>query len=127
VTNETPGKPSRTHAAELPLVTVTWRPRWPAELPPGAGSTTALAVLMVQRFPAEVRLPLELDEVDELDEVVELVETDAVDELGLGWGAGVGELLQAASAVAAPAAANTRHTERTERTERRPCVVTPPR
>src|SRR5690349_635893 len=111
-----------TQAAELPLVTVTCRPMWPAELPPGDGSTTALAVLIVQRFPAEVRLLVGLVVLG-----VPLVELlDAEDELAdvvLGGGVGVGELLHAERAAARPAAASATHTERTEIC---PWVVTPP-
>jgi hypothetical protein len=99
---------------------------WPAELPPRDGSTTALAVLIVQRFPAEVRLLVELPELLEL--LVLLVDPvdggDELVEVVLGWGVGVGELLHAARAVARPAAASATHTERTGL---RPCVVTPPR
>lgn len=95
---------------------------WPAEFPPGDGSTTALAVVIVQRFPAEVRPLVGLLELLELP--VELLEEVELDELVLGWGVGVGELLHAARAVARPAAASATHTERTGM---RPCVVTPPR
>jgi len=93
----------------------------PAEFPPGAGSTTALAVLILQRLPAEVRDPVDVTE--EVPEPVDVVEAAGVDVLGAGVGAG-GELLHAPRAVASPAAASTAHTERTERS---PCVLTPPR
>ena len=121
VTRETPGNPSITHAAEPLLVTVTWRPMCPAEFPPGAGSTTALAVLTLHRLPAEVRDPVDVTE--EVPEPVDVVEAAGVDVLGAGVGVG-GELLHAPRAVASPAAASTAHTERTERS---PCVLTPPR
>ncbi|MEP6650477.1 MAG: hypothetical protein ABJA74_11290 [Lapillicoccus sp.] len=37
---------------------------WPAELPPGDGSTTALPLLIVQRLPADVREVELPDDVD---------------------------------------------------------------
>jgi hypothetical protein len=116
-----------TQAAELPLVTVTWRPICPAELPPGDGSTTALAVVIVHLLPAAVPplvgLPVLVAELDELDEPEE-GDVEELEELELGGGVGVGDELHAARAVVRPAAARVRHTERTEV---RPCVVTPPR
>jgi hypothetical protein len=90
-------------------------------LPPGDGSTTALAVLVVQRLPAGVRDPVVLP-----DEVGDPVVEDAaeVEELGAGVGVG-GELLQAASdAATTPAAASATHTERPEK---RPWILTPSR
>ena len=113
-----------TQAAELPLVTVTCSPMWPAEFPPGDGSTTALAVLIVHLFPAAV--PLLVGLVVLLPELVEMADelADELVELVLGGGVGVGELLHAPRAAARPAAASATHTERTEL---RPCVVTPPR
>jgi hypothetical protein len=95
----------------------------PAELPPGEGSTTALAVAIVQRLPAPVRDPVEVG--DELpDEVGDalVVVLAAVEVLGAGVGVG-GVLLHAPSAAARPTPASTTHTERAEPV---PCVVTPP-
>jgi hypothetical protein len=109
-----------TQGAALPLVTVTWRPMCPAEFPPGAGSTTALAELMVQRLPAEVRDPVDVPE--EVPEPVDVVAA-GVDELGAGVGVG-GELLHAPRAAARPAMASIAPTERAERGTG---VVTPPR
>jgi hypothetical protein len=89
-------------------------------VPPGAGSTTALAWSIVHRLPALVREP-----VDVLEEVAEPVVVEVADEEVLGAGVGVGgELLHAPRAVASPAVASTAHTERTERC---PCVLTRPR
>jgi hypothetical protein len=93
---------------------------WPAEAPPGAGSTTALAVLLVHR-PADSTGAVE--EPDVAGVVVDPRVAADVEVLGAGTGAG-GELLHAPRAVAAPAAASTAHTERTKRC---PCVLTPPR
>jgi hypothetical protein len=96
----------------------------PAELPPGAGSTTALAVVTLHRFPAVVREPVELV-VDEPEDVADPVVVEADDEEVLAAGVGVGgALLHAPRAVASPAAASTADTERTKRC---PCVLTPPR
>jgi hypothetical protein len=96
---------------------------WPADAPPGDGSTTALAVLMVQRLPAAVRLLVGLLVL--VEPLVELVDAGAeLDEVVLGCGVGVGDELHPARAVARPAAASATPTERTEL---RPCVVTPPR
>jgi hypothetical protein len=95
----------------------------PAEAPPGDGSTIALAELMVQRFPAAVRLLVAL--VEPVGPLVEPVDAEvALEGLVLGGGVGVGDELHAAKAVARPAAASATPTERTEL---RPCVVTPPR
>jgi hypothetical protein len=96
---------------------------WPADAPPGDGSTTALALAIVQRSPAEVREPVELPEdvADPFDEVDEVVGEAVV--LGGGVGMG-GELLHAARAAGRPAAAGVEHTDRGERS---PCVVTRPR
>jgi hypothetical protein len=96
----------------------------PAELPPGPGSTTALAWSIVQRLPALVREPVEVLE-DEPEDVADPVVVEAVADEVLAAGVGVGgELLHAPRAVASPAAASTAHTERTKRC---PCVLTPPR
>jgi hypothetical protein len=86
---------------------------WPAELPLGEGSTTALAVLMVHRLPAGVLDPVVLP--DEVGDAVVAVAAD-VEVLGAGVGAG-GALEHAASVAARPAPASP---TRTERSEKRP-------
>jgi hypothetical protein len=93
---------------------------WPAQAPPGAGSTTALAVLIVQRLPADVRDPVPV--ADEVAEPVDvLVDGVTVEVVGAGAGAGVG-LLHPTRVAIRPAAARPTHPERTDR---HPGVVTP--